>query len=90
METVSNDSDIMRILGNIEGKLDGIASTQEENKARIDALHADLQEHKSATLRDRERVLGGLWVVGSVMTTVWAAVTFFKETLIMLLTGKAP
>lgn len=85
---MSNDSDIMRILGNIEGKLDGIAATQEENKSRIDALHLDLQEHKSATLRDRERVLGGLWVIGSFMTTIWAAVTFFKDTVIMFLTGK--
>lgn len=85
---MSGDSDMMRILGNIEGKLDGIAASQNENKERIDALHKDLQEHKAVTLRDRERVLGGLWVIGSFMTTIWAAVTFFKDSVIMLLTGK--
>lgn len=96
MEAVSEDN-VMRVLGNIEGKLDGIIENQQGFRDKVSSmetdistLHQELREHKAKTLQDRDRVLGGLYVGAGFMSVVWTAVTFFKESIILFLTGKSP
>lgn len=90
-------NNVMRVLGNIEGKLDGIIEDQQAFREKVSSmeenistLHQELREHKAKTMQDRDRVLGGLYVGAGFMSVVWTAVTFFKESIILFLSGKSP
>ena len=70
METVTNevDSQIMRILGNIEGKIDTMTNVHEDFKAELNGLRGELTQHKADTAKDKNLILGGVAVVGVFLT----------------------
>lgn len=78
---MSGDSDLMRILGNIEGKLDGLVDNHTKTIQRIDALHTDLQTHKEDDARIHNRVIGVMTTLGAILSTAWALITFFGSSI---------
>lgn len=74
---MTSEIDIMRILGNIEGKLDNLMDGHKTVHVRLDALNTELQAHKEDDARDKNRVIGVMTALGAILSTAWALITFF-------------
>lgn len=72
---MSGDSDIMRILGNIEGKLDGLVNSQSSVQGQVTIIGKDLQDHKAEDALIKNRIVGA----GVVLTVLWTVITFFSD-----------
>jgi hypothetical protein len=94
MEAVSEDDNaqIMRVLGRIEGTLNGLVSemntTKSDMKENVTALHARLDvhiksfdEHVAEDRQYRNYIIGFIAAVSLVASGLWDLVTHFGERL---------
>lgn len=72
---MSGETDVMRILGNIEGKLDGLVNSQCSVQGQVTAISKDLQDHKTEDARVKNRIIGA----GIVLTVLWTVITFLSD-----------